>query len=170
MVAGNSSRSFEIGYVAELVAIYEFNYGGTSEPMILMEGQWVKPQWRGTRATMKKDKDGLLLANFNRASMTTIDPFIFPNQVLQAFFLDVEERSRWRVVCHNEPRDSRINGDKLVFSLDDHNAFDQEETVNKTVAAVRSNYTPVTTVDVWSDEINDLLAFDEDSLVDADLN
>jgi hypothetical protein len=74
------------------------------------------------------------------------------------------------VVCHNEPRDSRINGDKLVFSLDDHSAFDQEETVNKTVAAVRSNYTPVTTVDVWSDEINDLLAFDEDSLVDADLN
>jgi hypothetical protein len=165
MVGENSSRSMEMGYVGELVGIYEFNYGGTSEPINLMEGRWVKPQWRGTRATMKKDKDGLLLANFSRASLTTIDPFIFPNQVLQAFFLDVEERPGWRVVCHNEPRDSRISGDKLVFSLDNHTAFDHPYTVTKSVAAVGADYTPVTTVDVWSDERTfDLLAFDEDSL------
>jgi hypothetical protein len=36
---------------------------------------------------MMKDTDGILLANFNRASITMTDPFIFPSQVQQALFL-----------------------------------------------------------------------------------
>jgi hypothetical protein len=71
------------------------------------------------------------------------------------------------VVCHNELQDRRINGDKLVFSLGDHSAFDHPLTIHKSVAEVGSNYTLVTTISIWSNERDDLLAFDEDSLVEA---
>ena len=90
-VGGNSWRRIEMGYVEELEAIYELNYGGTSEVVILMKGRWVQPKWTGTRCTMKRDADGLLLVNFNRAVLTVNEPFAFLGQVEQAFFLDVEE-------------------------------------------------------------------------------
>jgi hypothetical protein len=109
-----------MGYVEEVVAIYVLNYGGISKPVILMKSQWMQPKWEGKRQTMIKDSDGLLLANFNTASATLSDPFIFPSQVEQAFFLGVEEMLGWRVVCHRKPRQRRIIGTKMVFFLNDH--------------------------------------------------
>lgn len=51
-VEGNSARRIEMGYVGELEAIYELNYGGTTEPVILMKGRWVQPRWTGRGCTM----------------------------------------------------------------------------------------------------------------------
>jgi hypothetical protein len=164
MAGGDCETSIEIGYVGELLAIYQLDYGGTSEPVILLKGQWVRPEWRGARCTMMRDSDGLLLANFNRASTTSSDPFVFPSQVQQAFYLDVEERPGWRVVCHRQPRDTRISGDKMVFSLDDHSAFDHPLTINEEVAEVGTDYIPLTTVDVWTDLRDDSIASDEDRI------
>jgi hypothetical protein len=87
MAEGKSDTLIEMGYVGELVAIYELNYDGADEPVILMKGQWVAPKWSCSRHTMIRDLDGLLLANFYTAAATLIDPFIFPSQVEQAFFL-----------------------------------------------------------------------------------
>ncbi len=115
----------EMGYVGELAGIYLMNYGNTSSPIIVMKGSWVHPEWHGERATMKRDNDGFLLANFTQRMLEWEEPFVFPRQVEQAFFLDVEGTHGWRVVCHKEARNRRIEGSKVECSLDTHVAIEK---------------------------------------------
>jgi hypothetical protein len=73
--------------------------------------------------------------------------------------------SGWRVVCHKEPRNTRISGDKMVLSLDDHTAFDDPLNVSHGVAEVGTDYIPLTLVDVWGDLRDDSLANNVDRTV-----
>jgi hypothetical protein len=95
---------------------------------------------------------------------TLNEPFVFPGQVEQAFFLDVEKWPGWRVVCHREPRQTRIIADKMVFSLNDHGAFDNPLIVNQEVIRVGADMIPVTSVVVQSDSRDDLVASDDDRI------
>jgi hypothetical protein len=101
---------------------------------------------------MKRDFDGFLLANFNRMLPEWEEPFVFPSQVEQAFFLEVEETPGWRVVCHKQARNRRVEGTHLEFHLENHEAF-----VHRRPQVVRpvqntSDFVPLTRMDTWEDQ------------------
>lgn len=149
----DSDRAWiEMGYVGELDEIWLMNYGGISTPVILMKGAWVRGDWNGKRATMKRDSDGFLLANFRQKLPEWEEPFVFPDQVEQAFFLDVEELPGWRVVCHKEPRNRRMEGSKLTFSLDSHISFDHPRLQALRATVVSDQYVPLTRLETWQGE------------------
>lgn len=147
----------KMGYVGELIEIWVLNYGNTSVPIILMKGAWVRSEWHRARATMKRDPDGFLLANFNSRLPEWSEPFVFPSQVEQAFFLNVEGSPGWKVVCHSQARNRRIDGSKVEFSLDDHHAF--ERRLGQPVHATRAgnDYIPLTLRETYEGEMQ----FDE---------
>ncbi len=118
----------------------------------MMKGAWVRQDWRGNRPSMKRDFDGFLLANFNRMLPEWEEPFVFPSQVEQAFFLEVEETPGWRVVCHKQARNRRVEGTHLEFHLENHEAF-----VHRRPQVVRpvqntSDFVPLTRMDTWEDQ------------------
>lgn len=149
-VAGK--KWINMGYVGELVDIWELNYGCTSAPIILMKGSWVRPDWRGERATMKRDIDGFMLANFSQRMPQWSEPFVFPSQVEQAFFLDVEGTRGWRVVCHKVARNRRIAASQVEFSLDTDEAFEHPGRQTVTNIPESREYVPLTRVETWEGE------------------
>lgn len=139
----------EMGYVGELTGIWVLEYDNTSQPIILMKGSWVRPQWRGARPTMKRDGDGFLLANVNQRLPEWSEPFVFPNQVEQAFFLDVEDAPGWKVVCHSQARNRRMEGLTLQFTLNAHEAFERPRQPPTGGIAVGGDYIPLTVVEMF---------------------
>lgn len=98
---------------------------------------------------MKRDSDGLLLANFNQTLPEWQEPFVFPSQVEQAFFLDVEDSAGWRLVCHKQARSRRVEGSMLEFSLEDHKAFEHPRVLFANDTRAGTNYIPLTRVEQW---------------------
>jgi hypothetical protein len=147
-----TSGWMEMGYVGELVGIWVLEYGNTSSPIILMKGSWVRQSWGGSNATMKRDGDGFLLVDFRAILPEWLEPFVFPSQVEQAFFLDVEDSRGWRVVCHKQARNRRIEDTTLAFNLDSNHAFERHRPhVAREVRASR-DFVPLTRMDNWAGE------------------
>ena len=67
-------------------------------------------------------------------------------------------------MCHKEPRQTSITANKMVFSLNDHGAFDNSLIVNQKVIRVGADMIPVTSVIVQSDSRDDLVASDDDGI------
>jgi hypothetical protein len=66
--------------------------------------------------TYKQDETGFLHANFRYMMVKDKEPFIFPTQAQQVFYLDEEQNSYWKVVIHKKPRSSRITMDSSFNS------------------------------------------------------
>jgi hypothetical protein len=145
----------KMGYVGELTDIWLLDYGEISTPVILLKGAWVRQVWGGPRPAMRKDSDGLLQANFRQLLDEWDEPFVFPSQVEQAFFVNVEESSGWRVVCHAQPRGRRFEGTKLEFSLRSHTAFHQPQPQDATVVQASTNYSALNRQDTWEGAVQD---------------
>lgn len=158
----------QMGYVGELTGIWVLNYGTTSQPVILMKGAWVRPDWQGGRPSMKRDSDGFLMANFNQRMPEWSEPFVFPSQVEQAFFLEVEESPGWRVVCHSQPRVRRMEGTKVEFSLDAHDAFDVPRVHVVHGTSVGRDYIPLTMRETYEGEVQFENVADDGNNVAAD--
>jgi hypothetical protein len=152
-IFNHSQDDGEAGYVGELTQIWVMDYGPTSLPIILMKADWVPREWHGPRATMKRDGDGFLLANFGRRLPEWTDPFVFPSQVQQAFFVDVEEAPGWRVVCHKQARSARLEGSKLQFHFRSHGAFDHPQRREVRTVTNSNECVPVKRVEHWDDEL-----------------
>jgi hypothetical protein len=43
------------------------------------------------------------MANFRHMLLEDIEPFVFPSQVQQAFYVDDQRNPWWKVVLHAEP-------------------------------------------------------------------
>lgn len=74
----------------------------------LWVASWVHANYRGPQATVKKDKWGFTIANFNRMIDFGKDSFALPVHVQQVFFSDCLEAQGWKVVIRIDPRGRRI--------------------------------------------------------------
>ena len=120
-------KVLQLGYVGELVDIWKLDYGAMSMPVILMKGEWVRSTHTGYRPGLRVDEHGFMLADFRSKVPEWEDPFVFPSQVEQAFFMDVEEEPGVRVVLHKEPSSRRVHGTCIPFKLAGNVAFSDLE-------------------------------------------
>jgi hypothetical protein len=96
-------------YIGQILEIVELNYG--RHCTVLLVCDWVKANYRGRNATVKKDEWGFTLANFNTMVPFGYESFAFPIHCDQVFFSDVEEEPGWKVVLRTEVRGRRVDND-----------------------------------------------------------
>ena len=94
-------------YIGQIQEIVEVNYGGHCTMVLICE--WVKANYRGRNATVKKDEWGFTLANFNSLVLFGYESLAFPINCDQVFFSDVEEEPGWKVVLRTEVRGRRVD-------------------------------------------------------------
>lgn len=116
-----------LSYVGVLREIIQVMYDQT--PVILFRGSWVPPQENGN-ASIKRDKYGFWLANFNRRQRASEQPYVFPHQVRQVFFSEDVVDAGWKVVLQKDSRRSRVEqpGDGVVLGA---------ATVNEELSALK---------------------------------
>lgn len=118
-------RVCNLGYVGELADIIKLDYGQTSIPIILMRGTWIRNTTEGDNAAMVKDEFGFLTVDWRQKLRMWEEPFVWPAQVEQCFFVDVDDEVGWKVVLHKPARARRYAGSIADFCLEDHAAFQQ---------------------------------------------
>lgn len=95
----------DVTYYGRIIDIIELNYSG-SFSLVLFKCEWVDVlSGRG----IKKDKYGYTLVNFSHLIHTgekiAHEPFIFPNQADQVFYIDDKLNPGWSIVMKMKPRD-----------------------------------------------------------------
>ncbi|KAL3675553.1 hypothetical protein R1sor_025501 [Riccia sorocarpa] len=133
-----------VEYVGVLQEIIRLDYGALETPVILFKCLWVDADWSSRQPSMKFDSQGLLLANFNRMLPVTADPYVFPSQVEQVFYGDMEEDPGWKVVMRKEAQSRRT----IDASMDMHDWENDQANLH---SPVDFNRTP-TIVDISSAE------------------
>jgi len=125
-------------YVGELHEILELDYTGLC--VIVLLCKWVKANYRGNTATMKKDKWGFTLVNFNSVLPFGPESFAFSMHIDQMYFADAREEPGWKVILCKEVRGQRVYGnhgvskDRPLFAIgedDDHEGLCAPEHVAK---------------------------------------
>ena len=105
-VRDNNPVVAPVEYVGHLEEIIELDYRMLRQVMFV--GTWVKANYRGSSATVKKDQWGFNVANFSRMIPFGRDSFALPSQVQQVFYCDCADLPGWKVVLRIEPRGKRI--------------------------------------------------------------
>ena len=95
----------DLEYVGQILEIVELNY--RRHCVVLLVCEWVKANYRGQNATVKKDEWGFTLANFEALVPPGYDSFAFPIHCHQIFFSDDEDDPAWKVVLRTEVRGHR---------------------------------------------------------------
>ena len=95
-----------VEYVGNLDEIIELDYGIFTQ--VVLVALWVKANYRGINATVKKDRWGFTVANFNRMLDFGEDSFALPSHVQQVFYSECPKSPGWRVVIRTEPRGRRV--------------------------------------------------------------
>ena len=94
-----------LSYVGILREILQLMYQQT--PVILFRGSWVPPNEHGN-PTLKRDKYGFWMANFRRRQRANQQPYVFPAQVKQVFYVDDPMENGWKVVLQSNCRSARV--------------------------------------------------------------
>ena len=108
-------------YIGQILEIVELNYG--RHCIVLLVCEWVKANYRGRNATVKKDEWGFTMANFNALVPHGYESFAFPIHCEQVFFSDDEDEPGWKVVLRTEVRGRRIDSsieeeeDAQIFAM-----------------------------------------------------
>ena len=98
-----------VEYIGRILEIVELDYGRHRPVLLVCE--WVKANYRGTNATVKKDEWGFTMANFNSLITFSYESLAFPKNCDQVFFSDDEDECGWKVVLQTEVRGRRIDND-----------------------------------------------------------
>ncbi len=72
------------------------------------------------------------MANFRHMLPEDIEPFVFPSQVQQVFYVDDRHTAWWKVVLHAEPRSRHVFFDtygEYISTIEDGNALDAPYTM-----------------------------------------
>ena len=94
-------------YVGHIEEILELNY--RRHCVVVLVCDFVKANYVGKNATVKRDKWGFTLANYERRYGTICrDSFAFPRHCEQVFFSRARESPGWRVVLRKEVRGRRV--------------------------------------------------------------
>lgn len=95
----------DVTYYSRVIDIIELNYSGQFS-VVLFKCEWVDVV---SGKGVKKDKYGYTLVNFSHLIHTgekvEHEPFIFPNQADQVYYVDDPKNPGWSVVRKNKPRD-----------------------------------------------------------------
>jgi len=97
----------DVEYVGHIEEILELNY--RRHCVVVLVCDFVKANYRGQNATIKKDKWGFTLANYERRSgIICRDSFAFPKHCEQVFYCDAREAPDWKIVMRKEVRNKRV--------------------------------------------------------------
>jgi hypothetical protein len=97
----------KLEYIGQILEILELNHGGDCTVVLVCD--WMKANYRGRTATVKKDEWGFTLANFNTMVPYGYKSFAFPIHCDQIFFSNEEDEPGWKVVLRTEVRGHRID-------------------------------------------------------------
>ena len=92
-----------VGWVEEIIGV---DYGKFE--LLLLYCKWVQATWSGPRATMKRDKYGFTLVNFEHTIPYSSNSFAFPLHAQQVFFVDDVAHPGWKVVLRKEAQSARV--------------------------------------------------------------
>lgn len=103
----NNPVNADVEYVGHIEEILELNY--RRHCLVVLVCDFVKANYIGVNATIKRDKWGFTLANYERRyGCVGRDSFAFPRHCEQVFFSTARESPGWRVVLRKEVRGRRI--------------------------------------------------------------
>ena len=98
----------DVEYVGQLEEIVELNYRGLC--VIVLFCSWVKANYQGSSAIVKKDRWGFTLANFSQVIPFGPKSFAFPMHVEQVYFVEAREDPGWKIVLRKDIRGQRVYG------------------------------------------------------------
>jgi len=102
----------DVEYVGHIEEILELNY--RRHCVVVLVCDFVKANYRGENATIKKDKWGFTLANYNRRpGIVCRDSFVFPKHCEQVFYCNARESPGWKIVLRKEVRGKRVLPDNI---------------------------------------------------------
>jgi hypothetical protein len=84
----------------------EFNYGVLK--IIILLCNWVKTNYRGSNATVKREEYGFTFVNFTSFIPTSNLSCTFPIHVEQVFFSKDPKERKWKVVLQKDPHGRHI--------------------------------------------------------------
>ncbi len=94
-VDDNHHPSRQLQYVGILKDILQLDYRTISTPIVLFRCDWVRnASDNHANPTYKRDHVGFLMANFRHMLPKDIEPFVFPPQVQQVFYVD-DQHTPW---------------------------------------------------------------------------
>jgi len=97
----------DLEYIGQIQEIIELNYG--RHCVVLLVCEWVKANYQGRNATVKKDEWGFTMANFRALVPFGYESLAFPIHCQQVFFSDDEDEPGWKVVLRTEVRGRRVD-------------------------------------------------------------
>lgn len=119
----------DVEYVGHIEEILELNY--RRHCVVVLVCDFVKANYAGQNATVKRDKWGFTLVNYNRRpGIICQDSFAFPKHCEQVFYSNAREAPGWKVVLRNEVRSRRVltqnegNGEARLFDMGEDDDFE----------------------------------------------
>jgi hypothetical protein len=93
-------------YVGNVDEILELDYGTVY--VIVLVYTWVKANYRGPFATIKKDRWGFNVANFESLIQLGYESFAFPISMEQVFYSSCPDMPGWKVIIRTEVRGCKV--------------------------------------------------------------
>lgn len=105
----STCTQIDVGILRDIILV---SYG-TLTP-VLMEGSWIKSRDQGRRV-VRKDSYGFWMVQYScREAPESDNPYVYPSNVSQVFFVTDAADPAWKVVLRHDPRSKRIQGDREV--------------------------------------------------------
>ena len=105
------STSIDVGILKSIILVC---YGTLK--CVVMKGEWIPPMHEGRRS-VKKDTYGFWTVRFRARYGANQNPYVFPLNVSQVFFIPDAADAEWKVVLRADPRSKRIVGDRDVLDF-----------------------------------------------------
>jgi hypothetical protein len=97
-------------YIGQILKIVELSY--ERHCVVVLDCEWVKANYRGRNATVKKYEWGFTMANLNALVPHGDESFAFPIHCEQVFLSDDEDEPGWRVMLKAMVRGRKIDSSK----------------------------------------------------------
>jgi hypothetical protein len=81
-----------------------------------MKGSWIRKTDDHGSGNIRKDRYGFWKVRFNSREHELVNPYVFPEQISQVFFMGDNLELEFKVVLYHEPRTTRVVGnDDMAF-------------------------------------------------------
>lgn len=156
-------------YIGEVEEIVELDYRHSC--VVVFVCRWLKAKYRGPNATVKTDKWGFTLANFEACEGFGKESFVFPKHCQQVFYMQALESPGWRVVLRRDVRGKQVgnaDGEMERSPLfgggtdDDHEGLRPPEIISEASPNRSSTVREVSREDLFEDRPAEDDFFDRD--------
>ncbi len=90
--------------------IFKLDYGLVHTPTVIFRCEWIQQEDNWRNPTYVWDEVGFFTVNFRHRLPLTSEPFIFPSQVTQVFFIENLKKPSWRVVLQKKALSKKRSG------------------------------------------------------------